>query len=71
MSESGDVFEGSFLHWKRHGWGVQRWASGEVFRGVWEDDAQARGVFTDTQGQRWSVARDSQLHQNRAVSRAQ
>lgn len=57
VSESGDVFEGSFLGWKRHGWGVQRWATGEVFRGVWEDDAQARGVFTDTQGQRWSVER--------------
>jgi len=53
VSETGDVYEGSFLRWQRHGWGLQRWASGESFRGTWLADAQERGVFTDAQGRRW------------------
>jgi hypothetical protein len=51
--QTGDVYEGSFLKWQRHGWGLQRWASGESFRGTWLADAQERGVFTDAQGRKW------------------
>lgn len=51
--QSGDVYEGSFLRWQRHGWGLQRWSSGEVYRGTWEQDQQAKGVFTDAAGTRW------------------
>lgn len=53
VSQSGDVYDGSFLRWHRHGWGVQRWSTGEVFRGSWEMDAQACGVFTDARRVRW------------------
>ena len=47
------MYEGSFLNWHRHGWGVQRWAGGSVYRGAWDMDQQATGVFTDANGARW------------------
>jgi hypothetical protein len=54
VSETGDVYEGSFQNWNRHGWGVQRWANGSVFRGSWHLDSQAIGIFVDgTNGSRW------------------
>jgi adenylate kinase family enzyme len=32
-----DQYEGEFLNGRRHGWGMMRYASGDVYRGEWAD----------------------------------
>ena len=53
-SSAGDVYQGEFKQWRRHGRGQQTWASGEVFTGSWVGDAQHEGVFIDAQGRKWA-----------------
>ena len=35
--ENGDIYEGGFHHWKRHGKGVLKTANGEVYKGQFVD----------------------------------
>lgn len=34
---------GEFHEWQRHGYGIQRWISGEIYRGTWKYDQQYEG----------------------------
>lgn len=53
ITPNGGVYEGQVREWKRHGLGSQRWVTGESFKGTWEDDMQAKGVFIDSVGRKW------------------
>lgn len=50
ICENGDVYEGEFKDLKRHGFGFQRWASGQQFRGFWKNDRYVSGVYRDERG---------------------
>lgn len=53
LSDNGDIYEGEFKAWLRHGKGVQKWATGEEYHGIWESDCQVHGVYVDREGQWW------------------
>jgi hypothetical protein len=36
--ESGDIFEGNFVDWKKNGPGKLTKKNGEVINGIWKDD---------------------------------
>jgi hypothetical protein len=40
----GDIYEGEFKEWKRHGYGTQQWLTGELYRGTWASDRQLEGI---------------------------
>lgn len=45
VSARGDVFTGEFKAWRRHGFGIQHWRTGEVYEGTWDSDRQHEGAL--------------------------
>lgn len=53
ISNSDGTYEGNVRKYKRHGYGIQKWNSGEIFKGTWKNDKQMNGMFQDLEGRLW------------------
>jgi hypothetical protein len=63
-----DRYEGEFLNNKRHGYGINRWANGEVYKGSWKDDKRhGTGVTLFPNGGRYEGEYQGNRRQGRGV----
>lgn len=53
ISNSDGTYEGNVQKYKRHGYGIQTWDSGEIFKGMWKNDKHVNGMFQDAEGRLW------------------
>jgi len=53
ISNSDGIYEGNIRKYKRHGYGMQKWHSGEMFKGMWKNDVHVKGTFQDSKGRLW------------------